>query len=137
MSLKLGDLAPTFTAETTHGAIDFHQWLGDRWGVLFSHPKDFTPVCTTELGLLATLAPEFERRGVRVMGLSVDSLDAHREWSKDILRGDRRRPELSDDRRPRPAHRDALRHARYRRPATRRPCGRCSSSGPTSASSSR
>ena len=85
MSLKLGDLAPTFTAETTHGAIDFHQWLGDRWGVLFSHPKDFTPVCTTELGLLATLAPEFERRGVRVMGLSVDSLDAHREWSKDIL----------------------------------------------------
>ena len=85
MSLKLGDLAPTFTAETTHGAIDFHQWLGDRWGVLFSHPKDFTPVCTTELGLLATLAPEFERRSVRVMGLSVDSLDAHREWSKDIL----------------------------------------------------
>jgi thioredoxin-dependent peroxiredoxin len=84
MSLKLGDLAPTFTAETTHGAIDFHQWLGDRWGVLFSHPKDFTPVCTTELGVLATLAPEFERRGVRVMGLSVDSLDAHREWSKDI-----------------------------------------------------
>ena len=85
MSLKLGDLAPTFTAETTHGAIDFHEWLGDRWGVLFSHPKDFTPVCTTELGVLATLAPEFERRGVRVMGLSVDTLDAHREWSKDIL----------------------------------------------------
>jgi alkyl hydroperoxide reductase subunit AhpC len=85
MSLKLGDLAPNFTAETTHGTIDFHQWLGDRWGVLFSHPKDFTPVCTTELGLLAKLAPEFERRGVRVMGLSVDSLDAHREWSKDIL----------------------------------------------------
>ena len=85
MSLKLGDLAPAFTAETTHGVIDFHQWLGDRWGVLFSHPKDFTPVCTTELGVLATLAPEFERRGVRVMGLSVDSLDAHREWAKDIL----------------------------------------------------
>ena len=85
MSLKLGDLAPTFTAETTHGALDFHQWLGDRWGVLFSHPKDFTPVCTTELGVLATLAPEFERRNVRVIGLSVDSLDAHREWSKDIL----------------------------------------------------
>ena len=84
MSLKLGELAPTFTAETTHGTIDFHQWLGDRWGVLFSHPKDFTPVCTTELGVLAKLAPEFERRGVRVMGLSVDSLDAHREWSKDI-----------------------------------------------------
>jgi len=85
MSLKLGDLAPPFTAETTHGTVDFHQWLGDRWGVLFSHPKDFTPVCTTELGALAMLAPEFERRGVRVIGLSVDSLDAHREWSKDIL----------------------------------------------------
>ena len=85
MSLKLGDLAPAFTAETTHGVIDFHEWLGNRWGVLFSHPKDFTPVCTTELGLLASLAPEFERRGVRVMGLSVDGLEAHREWSKDIL----------------------------------------------------
>jgi alkyl hydroperoxide reductase subunit AhpC len=85
MSLKLGDLAPTFTAETTHGVLDFHEWLGDRWGVLFSHPKDFTPVCTTELGLLASLGPEFTRRGVRVMGLSVDGLDAHREWSKDIL----------------------------------------------------
>ena len=85
MSLKLGDLAPGFTAETTHGVIDFHEWLGDRWGVLFSHPKDFTPVCTTELGLLASLGPEFERRGVRVMGLSVDGLEAHREWSKDIL----------------------------------------------------
>ena len=84
MSLKLGDLAPAFTAETTHGVIDFHEWLGNRWGVLFSHPRDFTPVCTTELGLLASLAPEFERRNVRVMGLSVDGLDAHREWSKDI-----------------------------------------------------
>jgi alkyl hydroperoxide reductase subunit AhpC len=85
MSLKLGDPAPAFTAETTHGPIDFHAWLGDRWGVLFSHPRDFTPVCTTELGVLASLAPEFERRGVRVLGLSVDGLDAHREWSKDIL----------------------------------------------------
>jgi alkyl hydroperoxide reductase subunit AhpC len=86
MSLKLGDLAPTFTAESTEGIIDFHTWLGDRWGVLFSHPKDFTPVCTTELGLLASLKPEFERRGVRIIGLSVDGLDAHREWSKDILK---------------------------------------------------
>ena len=84
MSLKLGDLAPTFTADTTEGVVDFHEWLGDRWGVLFSHPKDFTPVCTTELGLLAALKPEFDRRGVRLMGLSVDGLDAHREWSKDI-----------------------------------------------------
>jgi thioredoxin-dependent peroxiredoxin len=84
MSLKLGDLAPTFTADTTHGVVDFHEWLGDGWGVLFSHPKDFTPVCTTELGLLAALKPEFDRRGVRLMGLSVDGLEAHREWSKDI-----------------------------------------------------
>ncbi len=84
MSLKLGDVAPTFTAETTEGNIDFHTWLGDSWGVLFSHPKDFTPVCTTELGILAQLKPEFDRRGVRLMGLSVDGLDAHREWSKDI-----------------------------------------------------
>jgi alkyl hydroperoxide reductase subunit AhpC len=84
MSLKLGDVAPTFTAETTEGRVDFHTWLGDHWGVLFSHPRDFTPVCTTELGLLASLKPEFDRRGVRVMGLSVDPLDAHREWSKDI-----------------------------------------------------
>jgi thioredoxin-dependent peroxiredoxin len=84
MSLKLGDLAPTFTADSTHGVVDFHEWLGDHWGVLFSHPKDFTPVCTTELGLLASLKPEFDRRGVRLMGLSVDGLDAHREWSKDI-----------------------------------------------------
>jgi alkyl hydroperoxide reductase subunit AhpC len=85
MSLQLGDLAPNFTAETTQGAVDFHQWLGDCWGVLFSHPRDFTPVCTTELGKLAHLAPEFERRGVKVMGLSVDGLDQHRAWSRDIL----------------------------------------------------
>jgi alkyl hydroperoxide reductase subunit AhpC len=84
MSLKLGDLAPAFVADSTEGVIDFPAWLGDAWGVLFSHPKDFTPVCTTELGLLASLKPEFDRRGVRVLGLSVDGLDAHREWSKDI-----------------------------------------------------
>lgn len=86
MALTIGDLAPDFRAHTTEGVIDFHDWLGDRWGVLFSHPRDFTPVCTTELGLLATLTPEFDRRGVRVIGLSVDDLDAHREWSKDIRR---------------------------------------------------
>ena len=84
MSLKLGDLAPNFSAQTTLGVIDFHQWLGDRWGVLFSHPKDFTPVCTTELGTLAGLKCEFERRGVRVVGLSVDGLDDHHAWSRDI-----------------------------------------------------
>jgi alkyl hydroperoxide reductase subunit AhpC len=84
MSLKLGDLAPPFTADSTEGVIDFPAWLGGSWGVLFSHPKDFTPVCTTELGLLARLRPEFDRRGVRIISLSVDGLDAHREWSKDI-----------------------------------------------------
>jgi thioredoxin-dependent peroxiredoxin len=84
MSLRLGDLAPPFTADSTEGLLRFPDCLGDSWGVLFSHPKDFTPVCTTELGLLARLKPEFDRRQVRVVGLSVDSLDAHREWSKDI-----------------------------------------------------
>jgi alkyl hydroperoxide reductase subunit AhpC len=84
MSLKLGDLAPPFAADSTEGVLDFPEWLGGAWGVLFSHPKDFTPVCTTELGLLAGLKPEFDRRNVRVLGLSVDSLEAHREWSKDI-----------------------------------------------------
>jgi alkyl hydroperoxide reductase subunit AhpC len=84
MALQLGDIAPDFEAETTEGRIRFHEWLGNSWGVLFSHPKDFTPVCTTELGYTARLKPEFDRRGVKVMGLSVDPLDAHRRWSKDI-----------------------------------------------------
>ena len=84
MSLQIGDVAPDFEAETTEGHIRFHQWLGNSWGVLFSHPKDFTPVCTTELGYTARLKPEFDRRGVKVIGLSVDPLDAHLHWSKDI-----------------------------------------------------
>jgi alkyl hydroperoxide reductase subunit AhpC len=84
MALQLGDEAPNFTAETTEGTIDFHEWLGDGWGVLFSHPKDFTPVCTTELGYTAKLKPEFEKRGVKVLGLSVDPLDDHVRWAKDI-----------------------------------------------------
>jgi alkyl hydroperoxide reductase subunit AhpC len=84
MPLALGDIAPNFTAETTEGPIDFHAWLGDSWGVLFSHPKDFTPVCTTELGAVARLRPEFDRRGVKVIGLSVDSVADHDRWSADI-----------------------------------------------------
>jgi alkyl hydroperoxide reductase subunit AhpC len=84
MALQLGDEVPNFTAETTEGTIDFHQWLGGGWGVLFSHPRDFTPVCTTELGEVARIKPEFDQRGVKVIGLSVDPLDAHEGWSKDI-----------------------------------------------------
>jgi alkyl hydroperoxide reductase subunit AhpC len=84
MALRLGDISPNFTAETTEGTVDFHEWLGDSWGVLFSHPKDFTPVCTTELGEAARLKPEFDRRGVKVIGLSVDPADSHKRWAEDI-----------------------------------------------------
>jgi alkyl hydroperoxide reductase subunit AhpC len=84
MSIQLGDEAPDFTAESTEGSISFHDFLGDSWGVLFSHPADFTPVCTTELGRVAALKSEFEKRNTKVVGLSVDPLDKHREWSDDI-----------------------------------------------------
>ncbi len=84
MTLQLGQIVPDFTAETTHGRIRFHEWLGDSWGIFFSHPKDFTPVCTTELGEAARLAPEFAARGAKLIGLSVDSLDRHAGWEADI-----------------------------------------------------
>jgi thioredoxin-dependent peroxiredoxin len=84
MSLQLGDPAPDFEADTTEGRVSFHDWIGDDWAVLFSHPKDFTPVCTTELGYMASIKPEFDRRGVKVIGLSVDPLDRHSGWAKDI-----------------------------------------------------
>lgn len=84
MSLRLGDVAPDFTAETTEGTINFHEWLGNSWGLLFSHPADFTPVCTTELGRTAKLKDEFEKRGVKVLAVSVDPLESHTEWVKDI-----------------------------------------------------
>jgi thioredoxin-dependent peroxiredoxin len=84
MALSLGDDAPNFTAETTEGTIDFHKYLGDSWGVLFSHPKDFTPVCTTELGYMAKIKPEFDKRNVKIVGLSVDPLEKHKGWAEDI-----------------------------------------------------
>ena len=84
MAVRLGDEAPDFAAETTEGTVNFHEWIGDGWCVLFSHPKDYTPVCTTELGYVARIKPEFEKRGVKVIGLSVDPLDDHRGWINDI-----------------------------------------------------
>jgi alkyl hydroperoxide reductase subunit AhpC len=84
MALRIGDEAPNFSAETTQGKIDFHQWIGDGYAILFSHPKDFTPVCTTELGYMAKLKPEFEKRSCKVIGLSIDPVDDHAKWAKDI-----------------------------------------------------
>lgn len=84
MALRLGDEAPNFTAETTEGTVNFHEWLGNGWGILFSHPKDFTPVCTTELGTMARIMPEFKKRNVKVLAISVDPVDSHKGWIKDI-----------------------------------------------------
>src|SRR5215510_3568784 len=84
MSLRINDVAPDFTAESTEGTINFHQWIGDGWAVLFSHPKDFTPVCTTELGYMARIKPEFDKRNCKILGISVDGVSNHQKWSKDI-----------------------------------------------------
>jgi thioredoxin-dependent peroxiredoxin len=84
MQLRIGDEAPNFTAQTTEGTIEFHDWIGDSWAVLFSHPKDFTPVCTTELGYLARIKPEFDKRNTKILGLSIDPVDDHKRWAKDI-----------------------------------------------------
>lgn len=84
MSLRINDQAPNFQAETTHGKIDFHEWIGDKWAVLFSHPKDFTPVCTTELGYMASIQSEFDKRNTKIIGLSIDPLNDHEKWLKDV-----------------------------------------------------
>ncbi len=92
MALQIGDIAPDFEAQTTEGKIHFHEWIGDSWAVLFSHPKDFTPVCTTELGYMASIKPEFDKRGVKIIGLSVDPVDKHQKWSDDIQETQGSRP---------------------------------------------
>ena len=92
MGLQLGEVAPDFEAETTEGRIKFHDWIGDSWALLFSHPKDFTPICTTELGYVARIKPEFDRRGVKVIGLSVDSTENHEKWADDIEKSQGARP---------------------------------------------
>ena len=109
MSLRINDTAPDFTAETTQGPVSFHDWLGGFWAVLFSHPKGFTPVCTTELGRMAHLEPEFAKCGVKLIGLSVDPVERHAMWAKDIAETPGAR--LSDDRRPEACRGQALRHA--------------------------
>src|SRR5690348_18456419 len=93
MSIRINDIAPDFTAETTQGTIHFHEWIGDNWAVLFSHPKDFTPICTTELGSMAVLYDEFKKRGAKILAVSVDKVEDHKNWTKDIqdVRSEERR----------------------------------------------
>ena len=139
MTLRINDVAPDFSADTTDGRIDFHDWIGDGWAVLFSHPKDFTPVCTTELGAVAALKPEFEQRNTKVLGISVDAVSDHERWSKDIevsqghavnypLVGD---PTLEIVKAYDMLPADAGETAEDGRPRTTRRRARCSSSGRT------
>ena len=110
MAIRLGDEAPNFTAETTEGTVDLYDYLGDGWGMLFSHPKDFTPVCTTELGAFAKRKGEFDQRNVKMIGVSVDPLDSHQGWVEDIEETQGAELELPAHRRPRPQGRRPLRH---------------------------
>ena len=144
MGLQLGEIAPDFEAETTEGRIRFHEWLGDSWAVLFSHPKDFTPVCTTELGYMAKLKPDFDSRNVKVIGLSVDRVADHTRWSKDIEETQGVAPNYPMIERSHTRDLEALRHAAGRtwrqaatggpRPTTR-PSATSSSSARTRRSS--
>ena len=124
MTLQINDTAPDFEADTTEGRIRFYDWAGDDWVVMFSHPKDFTPICTTELGYMARIKPEFDRRGVKIIGLSVDPVDKHAQLGEGH-RGDAgRRPELPDDRRRRLQRLEAVRHAAGRACPAIRPTAR-------------
>jgi alkyl hydroperoxide reductase subunit AhpC len=138
MTLQLGATAPDFEAESTDGRIKFHDWIGESWAVLFSHPKDFTPICTTELGRMAKLKPEFDRRGVKIMALSVDDVKNHASWAQDIEETQGARPNypmIADtDLKVSKLYDMLPRTTVVRRPTTR-PCATCSSSGRTRRSS--
>ena len=145
MPLRINDEAPNFTAETTEGTISFHDWIGDGWAILFSHPKDFTPVCTTELGYMAGLKSEFDKRNCKILGLSVDGVRDHAAWSKDIEETQGHAvnyPLIGDPGLEIAKLYDMLPAApgtlpRVARPSTTRPCARSSWSGPTRRSSCR